>query len=303
MSYDLFFLRSPEAGPLAPDEVYAYFAKRPHYQIQREAQQAFYSNEHTGVYFAFEVGRNEDEDDRPDTLIEAGVTFYLNYFRPHVFALEAERELTAFVQHFGLAVEDPQVDGMGRGDYSPEGFFKGWNAGNAVGVRTGVAQNVVDGSRTLPSAELERIWRWNMESEALQRTLGEDIFVPHIKVGLHQGRVVTFVAWADAIPMALPTVDYSVFVRMRYSKRRWLGIIPGKPELVPVPWNELAGVLGQAEVKGDPATGGYYMLRTDAAVRAAQAQFKGRASASMAIEGLAMADVLDAELVAASGAR
>ena len=47
----------------------------------------------------------------------------------------------AFVHAFDLVVDDPQMAGMGRGEFSADGFLAGWNAGNRFAHGAIVAQH------------------------------------------------------------------------------------------------------------------------------------------------------------------
>ncbi|MBN2433604.1 MAG: hypothetical protein JXQ27_19220 [Acidobacteria bacterium] len=58
MSYDLFFLTRQD-GP-TDSSLLAYFSNRPRDQVGEN--QAFYSNEDTGVYFSWDVGLEEVEE-------------------------------------------------------------------------------------------------------------------------------------------------------------------------------------------------------------------------------------------------
>ncbi len=226
MSYDLFFRTRTGHPPLTVDAFQAWFQARPHYQVS--GGEAVYGNESTGVYFSFNFASEDEELDaaelegaEEEPLPRLDAAFNLNYFRPHVFALEAEPEVAAFVRHFELDVEDPQNSGMGSGPYSRESFLRGWNAGNAMSHRT--AHQVGDGPAplTLPSADIERIWRWNYARTELQQQLGEGVFVPRISVLEEQGRLVPFAVWGDAIPIALPEVERVALVRDELA-RGWL---------------------------------------------------------------------------------
>jgi hypothetical protein len=219
MSYDLFFRSRPEGPPLTPDAFQAWFQERPHYQVS--GGEALYGNEATGVYFTFNLSSGEvleeglelEDEEEPAPRIDAA--FNLNYFRPHIFALEAEPEVAAFVRHFALEVEDPQVDGMGSGTYSREGFLHGWNAGNLFAHRA-FRQKGEDTSMplSLPAERIEHIWRWNHGLGALQRQLGEGVFVPRISFLEERGVPVSFVVWGDAIPTVLPEgIERVVLVR------------------------------------------------------------------------------------------
>src|SRR5205809_479293 len=141
MSYDLFFLKRQASNAISPEVITQYFRGRAHYTLQD--QQFWYQNEDTGVYFSFDLtSGGEQEKESPeggpeaataDGLEPVGLSFNINYFRPHFFGLEAEGELSALTSRFSLRVDDPQNEGMGRGDYSREGFLRGWNAGNVFG--------------------------------------------------------------------------------------------------------------------------------------------------------------------------
>lgn len=311
MSYDLYFRRSPSAGPVPAEDFRRYFAQRPHYTLQNDGDVAFYGNEQTGVYFSFERGAREDEGDDeelaafpPDDQGDAGVAFNLNYYRPHVFGLEAEPEVRAFVAHFGLSVDDPQIGGMGRDAYSTEGFLNGWNAGNMLGYRSVFGQGLAgtESPTSLPSAEIQRIWRWNFHTPALQAELGEDVFVPRIMCWQVDGRVVTFATWTDAIPVALPRVDLVVMVRVGLAKRRLWGLLPGKPELLVARWDELAGLVARAERRADPHTDGYHLLRDAALLSEAEAFVRACATPAPAALAVPIDAVLDEDLIAAARA-
>ena len=219
MSYDLLFLPR-EAGP-SEMELLSYFRRRPHYQVERG--QAIYSNEDTGVYFLWDVGLEQvkevelDEQPSPPSLVR----FNLNYFRPHVFGLEAEPEVHAFVAAFALPLTDPQVHGMGDGPYSADGFLAGYNHGNRFGYSAILAGHGRSAAKhTLPSATIERYWRWNYDRSALQAELGECVFVPKIMFFCLNSRVLSAAVWPDAIPSALPEVDLFVIPRKSLAPRR-----------------------------------------------------------------------------------
>jgi hypothetical protein len=195
VSYDLFFKRKK---PPKAKQVFAWFRERANYQLNET--QAFYSNDSTGVYFSFEVN---DKDS----------SFNLNYFRPHIFGLEAEPEVRAYVEQFDYELEDPQMDGMGSGPYSKEGFLRGWNAGNDFAVRAIFSQNREDALAqifTLPAKRIAALWRWNLGREA--RTGGIDVFVPRVSFGRVGDALKTFVVWPDSIPIFLPAVDLVVLM-------------------------------------------------------------------------------------------
>lgn len=219
MSYDLFFIKKQtdkasrwslfRKPPKAQSDHAAfaeYFSNREFYRV--ENNQALYINESSGVYFRFNIaGVSEGHC----------ASFNMNYSRPHVFALEAEPELTAFIQHFDLAIEDPQMHGMGSGPYSPEAFIKGWNIANDWATQAISVQSGVSVSRA-PKAVIERVWRWNVARVALeQRT--PDVFYPSMLFVEIDGRISTMLTWSG-LPIILPSVDIILLGRPA---------VPGKP--------------------------------------------------------------------------
>src|ERR1051325_2662308 len=130
MSYDLYFKSRNQNSKPTPIEFVEYFRQRKNYEVSN--QQVVYQNETTGVYFVFDIGELSDMEDS-DLL---PLSFNLNYLRPHIFGLEAEPEIRSLVEKFSLLVSDDQLDGMSDGEYSTEGFLRGWNKGNEFGYRS-----------------------------------------------------------------------------------------------------------------------------------------------------------------------
>lgn len=192
MSYDLSFRA---AAPLARAEVYDWLAQQPH--AFPHADRVGFENEATGVYFGFDFHEGRALPD-----------FNLNYVRPHCFGLEAERTLTPFVERFGLEVSDPQMDGMGDGPYSREGFFRGWNAGNRAGYLV-MCRDAVE-RHSLPMSANHMVWSWNYAREETQAVFEDGslppAYVPTALVLLDgEGDVATGVAWTGDMPLCFPT--------------------------------------------------------------------------------------------------
>lgn len=125
-----------------------YFRSRNHYTLEHNC--ACYENERTGVGFMFsyesekpdlealkEMGivfegfdemEESDEEEIPYPLI----AFNINYARERSFIVEAEPEVSALIKHFDLSTDDPQIEGMGRDNYSPAGLIDGWTYCNEV---------------------------------------------------------------------------------------------------------------------------------------------------------------------------
>jgi hypothetical protein len=225
VGYDLYFRFRSAGHRVGPEDILDYFDERPNFECSDA--QAWYSNENTGVYFSFDIGAPSTDGDgdggSPDLAVDvAPVAFNLNYNRPHVFGLEAETELTPFVREFDLLVSDPQDEGMGDGEYSPDGFLRGWNAGNLFGYRAMLRSSSAEPRMTLPTERLEAVWRWNYTLEERQEALSADIFIPRIFFLAVAGSVKTSVAWTDGIPIVLPEVDLVFGPRVSFAPRKWL---------------------------------------------------------------------------------
>ncbi len=170
----------------------AYFQDRPNYQAGKG--QAIYQNEDTGVYFMFD----EPED--------GVVAFNLNYFRPHVFGLEAAPELEQFAGAFGAAVADPQGEMEEAGAFSREAFLRGWNAGNAFAYRA-MLKEQTEPIHAWPSERIQQVWEWNYARRAQQAQWGEDVFVPAVFPVEMEGELLSVAIWPPNCPILLPAVD------------------------------------------------------------------------------------------------
>ena len=180
MSYDLFFKPQDARQKHSVNTFVDYFKRRKHYNVTDK--QAIYQNIATGVYFVFnfdDAGDGEQPNPYP-------VSFNLNYFRPHIFGLEAEPEVKFFVDTFNLVVDDPQIGGMGEGNYSTQGFLEGWNTGNEFGYQSYLKHSPIEDPPTLPTADIEACWRWNFALPELKQKLTAQIFVPRFMF-LHRG--------------------------------------------------------------------------------------------------------------------
>ncbi len=185
------------------------------------------------------------------------VSLNVNYFRPHTFGLEAQLELALFVKHFELTVVDPQNSGMGEGEYSREGFLRGWNAGNEVAYEALVERNPTATYPSLPVAQLEAAWLWNYSVPTRQRDVGDNVFVPRIFfVALGHGPPLTAAVWGDGIPVLLPDVDFYFLPRKRLAPKP----LPSsaKPELTHSTRAELAPLLSGFKKSSDALT--WYQL-------------------------------------------
>lgn len=206
MSYDLFFLPKTENRSLDLKSFTEYFCDRRNYSIQDN--HTWYSNEDTGVYFCFDFeAENHDCDSEADEPYIA--SFNLNYYRPHIFGLEAEPEISAFVKEFDLLIDDPQLEGMGRGEFTRQGFLHAWNHGNKFGYKAILSQKGQTAVNScLKSKEIERYWNWNFRRKDLQQELGENIFVPKIMFSSMDDKISSYIVWTEFYPIALPKTDF-----------------------------------------------------------------------------------------------
>ncbi|MFA9441674.1 hypothetical protein ACDA63_18755 [Uliginosibacterium sp. sgz301328] len=238
MSYDLYF--KPRSGSFSEELFYAYFCERPNYKC--EGSQAWYGNEDTGVYFVFELQAAqlpEEDDDEP--LEHFPIALNINYLRPSYFIFEAEPEVTAFVKHFDLLVSDPQMEGMGDGEYNAEKLLSGWNCGNEFGY-TSVLRDENNRSRIshLPAEQLHNAWRWNWTRTQVQARVGESKFVPRIMFMNLGGSTVTAAVWPDGIPVVVTRVDYLCVPRKELAPTKFFR---KKEDTTFVAWDEALPVL------------------------------------------------------------
>jgi len=276
MGYDLTF-RSRGSGEAPPiEDLHEYFEHRPNYRIDGFTAQ--YLNEDTGIYFWFDMG-----GDLP--------MFQLSYARSHVFALEAVDEVRGFVHHFDLTLDAGGAVGPKGAEFRAEGFLSGFDAGNREGYRLAADPTTgFEGWFTRPAAAIESEWRWNLGRAAMQERVGESVFVPKISYFLIDGRLGSGAVWSDAIPVAMPSVDYLVVVRDRAWPKR---IINREPEILALPFAQVEPLAAQYRfVAGEL---GHYQMYWDKAPEAV-IEFLRNAHANEApFEAVSADRILDAE--------
>ena len=205
MGYEL-SLR-PRRG-LDEDRFVSYFNHRFGYRFpEGEPQIAAYASPKTDVYFHF--GWSEPNGDEPTGLL----TFSLNLFRPHVFAIEAERELRAVVAECDLTVHDPQVVGSSWTEYDGNAFVNNWSRANrrAHAHILGAPEPPV--LLHLPRETLERIWRWNYDIEHTHKENG-GTYTASLVAFARRGIEVTTMATIDVRWSSLvPRVDIVRLIR------------------------------------------------------------------------------------------
>ncbi len=227
MSYDLFFRLRQAEGNIDLEDVRTYFRGRTHYETSDS--QATYHNSGTGVYFQFEFensAADKTSDDTPIAPRLLPVSFCVNAFRPHVFGLEAAEELAEFIEHFDLTIYDDQAKGMGEGEFSKDGFLRGYNLLNEVAYKAII--DTVPECRNgvfLPTTTIESVWRWNYEREKLEEILAANMIVPHIHYLRLGTDIKTAIIWAGDYSAVVPEVDIIVIPRI---KLRFLRRLTGK---------------------------------------------------------------------------
>ncbi|HEV8377428.1 MAG TPA: hypothetical protein VGP99_01155 [Tepidisphaeraceae bacterium] len=215
MSYDLYF----EAGrgkTLDKKSFQTYFKSRANYQVGNG--QALYQNEDTGVYFIFD----EPED--------GVVAFNLNFFRPHVFGLEAAPELEQFSKSFATRVADPQG---GMEVFSTEAFLRGWNDGNRFAYRS-MMKDQNGPIHTWPAKKIREVWEWNYNLAEQRQREGENIFTPTIFAIDVDGEACSVAIWPPDCAILMPAVD-AVMVPLAQSGKE-------SDELGLVKWEEVFAV-------------------------------------------------------------
>lgn len=249
MSYDLLFGAKNGDAPPSEADLAAYFEGRTHYQV--DGQEVLYQNDDTGVYFIFYLEHSLDPEEIAE-LKEAGevpfpafASLNINFFRPHVFGLEAAPEIAAFVRHFDLAVDDPQSDDDATGAFSEPRFLRGWNRGNAFAYRAILNHDPDQTLYSLPGDILEASWRWNLERNDLQERLteaGNDVFVPKVSFLLPPGNStpMTMAVWPDGISALIPQVELLYISRRVYAPRRFLR---RKEDVAVATWDEALPLL------------------------------------------------------------
>ena len=273
MSYDLFF----EAGPgrtLDKKSFAAHFKGRRNYEVGNG--QAVYQNENTGVYFIF--------DEPSDEM----VAFNLNFYRPHVFALEAAAELEALADAFRATVTDPQ-EGIGAdGKFSREGFVRAWNEGNRFAYRSMVKE--MDAVHTWPAKRIREVWEWNFARPSDEEMDSASVFVPSIFAVNMNGELRSVAVWPPQCPVLLPAVD-AVLVPLAQTGK-------ASEEMALVPWDEVLPAVRQYQEKA--AGIARYRLEFED-WPSDVAEFLNRKRKPMKkLEGVGLDEVLDRELVDAA---
>jgi len=289
MSYDLDLI--PRAGEKAPalEELRAFFDGRKRWRLGPE--RAVYDDGDTGVGFFVELRAPAEGEAAPSPALSVNVSL----FRPHFFGLEAAMEVQAIVDAFGFDVDDPQIDGMGRGPFSIEGFARGYHGANAAAYSVHLRDDVARGDpyRTaLPTAELERTWRWNVVRDEHQQKLGEGVSVPGIFFVRVGGHLSACALWSDALPIALPKVDLLALVLHDLAPRRFLW---KKRGVALVPYDRLGSLLRFGSRRAEPRE--HILFERAPAPAELRAFFSAAELTPGKLDVVAMPDLLNKEIV------
>jgi hypothetical protein len=224
MSYDLYL---DFKSRVRMEDIFEFFLARANYKAN--GSQIIYENGLTGVYFMLNFSEEKKGFLRKND-IKAHIN--INYCRPSFFGLEAEIEIADLLKRFPCQIHDPQMNGMGDGPYSREGFLRGWNAGNEFGIEAVLSQSS-DPILHLPSSQLHKTWHWNYSRPLRQARCGNRQFVPQVLYMLISGRVRTVAVWGDALPAILPEVDFILLARQEN----------GNSVFGYMPWDEVTDLL------------------------------------------------------------
>lgn len=283
MSYDLFL--KPKTGAISRQDFEDYFKQRKNYKVEND--QAWYENNETGVYFVFEYNDVESTDESEDYY---PISFNMNYFRPSFFGLEAEPEVSKFISHFGMVIDDPQMDGMRNGVYAPSDFVAGWNKGNEFGYQSILGQ--AGEVKTLPTSTLEDAWKWNYERESLQSLVTDDVFIPRIMFVAYKGKTVTACVWPDAIPSVIPEVDILLIQRRELAVRK---LFTKKEDMAIGSWLQFRPLISKFSSKS--VGGGSYLFYEKVPSEIEKAIKALPTASTSELEGISQDRVLNEELV------
>ncbi len=220
MSYDLYFYKQKGTN-LSENQIAKYLTDNL-VSVNENANQWFYENEDTEVYYSFD--QNEPEDDPESIELYESFTdfdnthfsFNLNFMRPSFFGLEAFQFIEKLLTDLNLFVLNPQADFENPYKPTKNELFDNWNKTNLWAS--------IDHFKEMESSYLQadksnEIWDYNFNRSRLQKQLGEQYFVPKIFFfkTKKSNEVVTVTTWTEHIPIVIPPADYFLLTR-QYKK-------------------------------------------------------------------------------------
>lgn len=228
MSYDLYFYKHKDCKTTDSD-IRNYLGER--FQNTENADQFWYENEETGVYFSFEYNK-PDLDDEPlegfEGFDNTNWMFNINFLRPQFFGLEAFPFVGGLINDLDLIVLNPQVGGDDTlAKYSDKDLFENWSHINARHSSDFFKEYEL---YYLDLDKSNKSWEFNLNRLALQEKLGEMTFVPGIfyfkehKTGL----ISTLCVWPEHISTIIPQVDYFIIqkkIKKLFSTKESSGLV------------------------------------------------------------------------------
>lgn len=210
MSYDLYFYKHKDCKTTDSD-IRSYLGER--FPNTENADQFWYENKETGVYFSFEYDKPELDDESLqgfEGFDNTNWMFNINFLRPQFFGLEAFPFVERFISDLDLIVLNPQVGGDETlAKYSHKDLFENWSNINARHSSDFFKEYEL---YYLDLDKSNKSWEFNQNRLALQDKLGEMTFVPGIfyfkehKTGL----ISTLCVWPEHISTIIPQVDYFI---------------------------------------------------------------------------------------------
>ena len=129
----------------------------------------------------------------------------------------------------------------------------GWNAGNRFGFQAAGESSDPPPPWPADPTLIEAIWKWNYGRSALQKTAGDQVFVPRISWFLPTGAGAPVAActWTDRVPTMIPESLVSHIALVRQPRNGLMGLL-GLSRSADKPKFELklAGVKGIAHMPG-----------------------------------------------------
>lgn len=199
MSYDIELFARPGGRTLDVAALRAWFTGREHWTPFDGG--ADYADPDSGATWRV----HWVEGDAPAPLV---LSLRVAGTAPHLAAAELRDEVRALADRFELWIDDPQIEGVGRGELDDAKLVAGFEHYNRFATR---ALSVLLGNPFpphLPAHEIEEIVGWNRARDALAEST--DTFVPKIQFAHHDvNRASTLVAWHGGAAL-LPRVDVLV---------------------------------------------------------------------------------------------
>lgn len=217
-----------------PDAIAAHFAGRANYRV--DARQAAYENPDTGVRFTFDIGAPDGAGGAEGAGRDGPrVAFTLACRRSHVFGLEAEPEIAAFVSAFRCRIRDPRAGGMAAGTYSRDGFLESWNRRNAANVLSDDSDGAVEAMK-IPGARIEQVWVWNRarnDRQAEHNSRGQGLFAPRISWARDpvSRDPILYCVWGEGVQAEFPALaTHILLARDARRPKGFLQSLVRKPE-------------------------------------------------------------------------